>query len=211
MTHHFKSLAAVAAVGFLVLTGCSQNDSSNAADQSDTAEALTVENSWAKAADSGMTAVFGEITNNSDQAVTITGASSNATDAENTQLHTTALDASSGSSQMKQVDSMTIEAGQTLTLEPGGDHIMLMDLTCSLPAGTPVHVTLETESGQELTFDAGARDYSGAQEEYAPGEMPSDSSESEGGMDGMEGMEHSDMSDMPGMATESAAALPQCS
>ncbi len=182
-----KSLAALALVT-LALAGCSaqeQNsasqDSSGSSSSASTSESasqssnsqqpLTITEAWSKAADGGMTAVFGKVSNTSDQKVTITGVTTTISDTA--ELHTTELDSSTGQSQMKKVDSLSIDPGQTLTLEPGKDHVMIMDLQCSLKAGANVSVTLTTDSGQESNFEAVARDYSAAQEEYDPAKQAS--------------------------------------
>ncbi len=67
-----------------------------------------------------------------------------------------------------------IPAGGEQTLQPGGDHVMLMGLTQSLPNGTEVTVTLRTSAG-DVTFTVPVRTFTGAQESYAPGASPSSS------------------------------------
>ena len=59
-----------------------------------------------------------------------------------------------------------IPAGETLSLMPGGDHIMLMGLTEPLLAGDSLSVTIELDNGETLVIDAQERDYQGANEEY---------------------------------------------
>lgn len=116
-----------------------------------------------KASKGSMTGVFGKITNSGDKPVKITSASSTATDT--VQLHTTTK-GSDGGTKMEQVHEFTIEPGATLELKPGGDHIMLMDMGCSLAAGGATTVTVKTEDGASLEFKPVARDYQGAKEEY---------------------------------------------
>ena len=123
---------------------------------------LKIEGAWVKASKGGMTGVFGKITNSGDKPVKITSASSTATDT--VQLHTTK--GSDGGTKMEQVHEFTIEPGATLELKPGGDHIMLMDMGCSLAAGGATTVTVKTEDGASLEFKPVARDYQGAKEEY---------------------------------------------
>lgn len=124
---------------------------------------LKIEGAWVKASKGGMTGVFGKITNSGDKPVKITSASSTATDT--VQLHTTTK-GSDGGTKMEQVHEFTIEPGATLELKPGGDHIMLMDMSCSLAAGGATTVTVKTEDGASLEFKPVARDYQGAKEEY---------------------------------------------
>lgn len=182
MKTRFQCLCALSALAVVTLTGCAGNNSTpekadassatSAASSTENQAKLTVSEPWAKASEGDMTAVFGTVKNTGDTPVTIVSATSSATGAGDTQLHTTQMD-SSGASSMKQTDKFTIEPGQSLELKPGADHIMLMKLTCSMPAGATVHMGLKTDSGEEIKFDAEARDYSGAQEKYAPGHSAS--------------------------------------
>ena len=175
-----RAFAAVAAlgIGLATLTGCSASgggaESSPSASQSASDAPLTLDNGWAKAADSGMTAAFGTLTNTSDKDVTVTGASADGT-AGSVQLHETVTDSTSGSTTMRQKDGgFTIPAGKSTALEPGGNHIMLMDLTCSLKAGADLTLQLHSDAGTK-TVTVPVRDYSGAKEEYEPGEDASGS------------------------------------
>ena len=55
---------------------------------------------------------------------------------------------------MREVDGITIPAKSTVKLEPGGYHIMLLDLVAPLETGSTVKVTLEFESGPSQTVKA---------------------------------------------------------
>lgn len=165
--------------------------------------ALAVHDAWVKAASSNMTGAFATITNESDQPITIEGAS--ATSAGMVELHTTEIDAATGTSTMKKVEGgFTLEPGATLELVPGGDHIMLMDMKCSLVAGSTAVITLDTSAG-EFSFDAVVRDYEGAKEEYAPGDHSGH--ETMGTTEDSDGHNHSHNHSH---AAEEAAVLPQC-
>ncbi|MFN8023938.1 MAG: copper chaperone PCu(A)C [Acidimicrobiales bacterium] len=54
---------------------------------------------------------------------------------------------------MEPVDSLPIEAGGTLVLEPGGNHAMLLDLPEPLTDGERYTATLRFESGRSLDVD----------------------------------------------------------
>lgn len=142
-------LTALAATTVLVaLAGCSTDSAP-----------LEVENAWAKAADSGMTAVFADITNSSSVDVTMVAGSTDA--AAMVELHEVV------DGVMREKDGgHLIPAGETLSLMPGGDHIMLMGLTKPLLAGDTLSVTIELDNGETLVIDAQVRDYQGANEEY---------------------------------------------
>ncbi|UVY84654.1 copper chaperone PCu(A)C [Brachybacterium sp. NBEC-018] len=162
-------------------TGSSASD--GAVDTVDTA-ALSLADAWVKSAESGMSAVFGTLTNASSSAVTLVGAASSA--AGMVQLHETNADGSGGMSMKEKEGGFAIPAGGELRLEPGGDHIMLMDLTAPLLAGDAVEVTLQFAGGAELPITATVKDFAGAQENYSP-------SDGGGEMEGMEGMDHGSM------------------
>ena len=50
-------------------------------------------------------------------------------------------------------DGLVIPAGETVTLEPGGSHLMFMGLTRALTEGETVPVTLTFEKAGEITID----------------------------------------------------------
>ena len=186
--------SAVGAVGILALSGCgtaAQNAGSGeyaSASSSASANAqasLSVKDAWAKAADHGMTAVFGTVTNDGDEAVTLTGASTDA--AGMVELHETVKDEKTGATMMQAKEGgFTLEPGESLELEPGGNHLMLMDLSCALQPGDTLELTLRTEDGQEAPFSAAIRDYSAAQEDYNPDAQNMDHSDHAEHAEGME-------------------------
>ena len=64
----------------------------------------------------------------------------------------------------------TIPAGESLDFEPGGDHIMIMGLQKAIKPGEQISLDLVTADGETVEVTAVAKEYSGAQEDYAPGE-----------------------------------------
>lgn len=172
----------LAAVLGLALTGCTvtgsaTNDASastSTSTPSSSADAVTIEDPWIKAADDGaMTAVFGILHNDTDTARTVVSASTDVS--PEVQLHQTSADAS-GKMVMSEVDGgFPLAAHGSHTLEPGGDHIMLMGLDRDLVAGDEVAVTVTFDDHSTLDFTAQVKDYTGAQEDYAGdhGESPS--------------------------------------
>ena len=163
-------------VGALLLAGCGSSSSSSAdsvaspsgnpsvsASQGDCP--LNVNEAWVKAAEGGMTGAFAAIDNETDRPVTITAAATPA--AATSELHQTSD--VNGTPTMQQVASFEVPANGQLTLEPGGDHIMLMQLTGPIQAGDDVNITLTCKDAGTVTFAAQARTYEGANETYAPG------------------------------------------
>ena len=126
--------------------------------------ALTAKDTWAKAADSGMTAVFGVISNPTNRPIRVIAATSPFSP---TQLHEVVM--ADGEMKMQERSGgFVIPAGGTLELKPGGDHIMLMKLSKPIKAGTKVPVTLVTSTGALASFTALGKPFAGANEEYDP-------------------------------------------
>lgn len=59
-----------------------------------------------------------------------------------------------GVMKMVHVPSITVAAGETLTLQPGGYHLMLFGLKKPLKEGQTVPVTLTTQSGFTIAIEA---------------------------------------------------------
>ena len=146
---------------------------------------LSVADAWAKAADTGMSAAFGTLKNDTAQDVTITKVTS---DLGVTQLHV--MKKTANGPVMTQTDKFVIPAHGSLELKPGSNHIMFMGLNKKLVAGDTVSVTLSGSNGftQKLTFPV--RAYDGAKENYQPSGSASGMSHS--GMSSS-GMAHSGM------------------
>ncbi|MEV2236796.1 copper chaperone PCu(A)C [Micromonospora sp. NPDC049891] len=133
---------------------------------------LGVRDPWVKAADEGMTAAFATLVNDGDTDITITGA---ATEVSPMELHEMAMADGKMVMRAKQ-GGVVIKARSEYKLEPGGDHLMLMDLARPVRAGDELTFTLTFADGRSQTFSAVAKPFTGAQESYAPGHgepMPS--------------------------------------
>jgi copper(I)-binding protein len=174
-----RALPALALAGTLLLSGCGQSapqaaePASSGADTATTGTAdvpIAVTDPWAKATEEAMTGVFGTVQNTSGQDLRLTGASTDL--AATVELHET-VDDGTGATLMQEVEGgLTIPAGGSLELVPGGHHIMLMGLQRDIAPGDVVEVRLEFEDGRTLTLSAPAKEFAGAQEEYGgAGEM----------------------------------------
>lgn len=73
-------------------------------------------------------------------------------------MSTTTAMGGSDAMTMKPVDSIELPAGETVKLEPGGYHIMLLDLVSPLKKGDTVEVTLTFEKAGTKTVTAEVRD-----------------------------------------------------
>lgn len=159
---------ALAAAAALALAGCATTTPDQAAGPTTAGQSVTITDAWVKAADEGMSAAFGELANNGDADVTLVSATSTAS--TSMQLHET-VDNGSGSMVMQEKDGgFTIPAGGALTLEPGGNHLMLMGLVGPLQVGDEVDLTLTLADGTSVDATVPVKDYSGANETYEGGE-----------------------------------------
>ena len=160
-TFRFGALLAASA---LVLAGCASTSTQPAADTATQAEAFAIEDAWVKAADSGMSAAFGELENASGEDIVVVAASSEVSPM--IELHETVAD-DAGEMVMQEIDGgFVIPAEGTYLLEPGGNHIMLMGLEQPMLAGEEVTFTLTFADDSTAEFTAPVKDYSGANENY---------------------------------------------
>jgi copper(I)-binding protein len=143
-----------------ILAGCSS------------APALEAKDMWVKSSEmstqGGMTAVYGTLTNNTDQDVTLVGGATEI--AGVVEVHEMAM--IDGEMKMQQIDGgLVIPAGQSVVLEPGGNHLMLMMLKSDLMAGQEISVTFDFDGAEDLVV-AGivAKPAEGGDEEYHSGD-----------------------------------------
>lgn len=164
-------LGAALAAATLALAGCAATGAT-AEDAEGTATAgqgITMTDGWVKAAESGMSAAFGELSNTGTADVTVVSATTEASDG--VELHET-VENETGEMIMREIEGgFVIPAGASLDLEPGGSHIMLMDLTDPLEAGEEATFTLTFSDDSTYEFSAPVKDYSGANENYEGGDM----------------------------------------
>ena len=188
--HALPTLAAAAAV--LALAACGTDAQSpgttpTVTGASSAGESVVLEDGWVKSADSGMSAAFGELENTGDSDVTVVSVTSPVSTAM--ELHETVENESGQMVMREKADGFTVAAGTSLSLEPGGNHLMLMDLVKPLRAGDEVAFTLTFSDGSTYEFTVPAKDYSGANETYEGGEH-------------MDMGDHADMGEHTGMGDE---------
>jgi copper(I)-binding protein len=148
--------------------GSSSSTTTNSPSVSSTAAsagAMTATDAWVKTVDTGMTAAFMTITNSGDATDTLVAATTPASGM--VQLHEMVM--SNGQMVMQQKKGgIPVPAHGNAVLEPGGNHIMFMDVSAPIKAGDDVVLTLTFKSGATMTVTAVAKDYNGANESYQP-------------------------------------------
>ncbi len=164
------SLIASTAIAGLVLAGCASDGQADATDGQAT-EIFTVEDPWIKAteesldetSDDTMTGAFVHLTNISGKDQTVVGAKSELADV--VELHEV-IDDGGASVMQEKPGGFPVAADEAYELNPGEDHIMLMDLADEISPGDPIDITLELENGESQTIEFIAKEYVGAQENY---------------------------------------------
>ena len=116
---------------------------------------LRVKDAWVRATNVTSTAaMYLTLENRDTVAVMIVGAGTEHANA--TEFHETIL--VQGTSRMNRLDSFPIARGATLTMKPGGIHIMLIDLNASITAGDSVALVIRLADGRTTSVKAIARD-----------------------------------------------------
>lgn len=116
---------------------------------------ISIEDPWARPGFQGdNSAVYLVITNSTDQGDGLIGASNDV--AKMTEIHLSKMDAE-GTMTMERQDLIGIPAGETVTLEPGGLHVMLMNLVSDLNVGDKFELTLEFQRAGDITVEVEVR------------------------------------------------------
>lgn len=146
----------------LLLTACAESgDSGNstaitsACDQSP-AGRVTVVDSWVRPAPEGraMSAAYLTVCNRSDNNAVLIGVEANV--AQAVELHETTRDRD-GVASMAPVDRIEIAPGESVSLEPGGAHIMLIGVKEPIATGESIDVTLQFEAAPPIALNVTAR------------------------------------------------------
>ena len=142
------------------LSACSQDQPDSEATNTET-EIVLPENSfelsdaWARPArENGVTAVYLNVLNGTDQPDTLLALSSTASGL--VELHET-YDRGDGMMGMREAEDPTFPANDVVQMVPGGKHIMLMQLNRELKEGDTVDLTLEFAGAGEITITAPVR------------------------------------------------------
>jgi len=112
---------------------------------------LSIEDAWARPAFKGdNSAAYMVIKNMTEQGDGLIGASSDA--ANITEIHLSKMDAE-GIMSMEKQDLIGVPAGETVKLEQGGLHVMLMNLVRDLNVGDKFELTLEFQRSGDVSIE----------------------------------------------------------
>ena len=136
MTSYFSRTLTLIALLFISTTGA-------AASELEVADAYVREPVPGRA----MSAAFLEITNQSEQARELTSVTADW--AGSIEIHTHLHE--NGMMKMRQLESLALPAKQSVTLEPGGLHLMLFNLNLPLATNLPMTLCFDNDECMEIT------------------------------------------------------------
>ena len=139
-----RLVSVIAAASFLVVA-CGDDGGS-----AEGTPSITVERAFVPTPAGANGALYFEVANEGDGADHLIGASTSVADEAGLHRTTSSDDGLMG---MERVEDLEIPAGETVTLEPGGLHVMLMDVD-DLEEGDSVEVDLEFETSGVVTVEA---------------------------------------------------------
>jgi len=118
-------------------------------------QTVLVSDPYARAVAPGQpnSALFMQIDNGGDQDRALVGAASPVADV--VELHTHHME--DGMMKMRRVEQIDLPAGESVSLQPGGLHVMLIGLKQQLRPGEAVALTLTLDDGSELALTAPVR------------------------------------------------------
>lgn len=120
------------------------------------APVLDVSDAWAAATPNGATVAAGylNIVNNTDAADTLIAVSSPR--APRVEVHEMAMEGDV--MRMRQVERLDVAAGQSVSLAPGGYHLMFMDISAPFVAGESVPIALTFEHAGVIEVELPVRE-----------------------------------------------------
>lgn len=145
----------------------STGSTDSASETTEQAGSVTIGDPWVRATvgaeDTSMSAAFMTIDNDGEQDVTLVGASTEV--AAMVELHEMSM--VDGAMAMQAMpDGLVVAAGRGKVLEPGGYHVMLMDLQGELAAGDEVELTLQFSDGSEQALTAPVKEFTEEEGHY---------------------------------------------
>jgi copper(I)-binding protein len=160
----------VALAGGLSACGSSSSGGTRTAAVASTtaAEPITVSQAWVRTTEGAMDVTMAPlyVTLKNSEAGPMTLTSGTAALASRVEFHEMVMKEGAMVMQPK-AGGITIPAGGSATLKPGGDHVMLMGLKQPLPVGSEVTVDLTFSDGTRKTVIAPVKKYADGNAQYA--------------------------------------------
>ncbi len=162
MTKSLRWMLVVAALFSMTAVACS-DDEGGEGGETEGSIAVTEVWGWSPTPERG--AVYFMVENSGTEDDRLVAASSDA--AGVVQVHETTM--ADGTATMAEVEGVDVPAGGSVTFEPGGYHVMLMEIPEALEVGSSIDVTLSFEGAGDVDVTAEIREFTGEME--GDGEM----------------------------------------
>jgi periplasmic copper chaperone A len=158
MTHIRRYIALPFLLALVLSAVACGDDDTNSGESGGDTPTVAVDGAWARTSPMMATngAVYMELTASTDDR--LVAARVDASVAAASEVHETVMDPDSQEMAMRETDAIALPAGETVVLEPGGFHVMLLDLVEPLEPGTSIEVTLVFEAAGEVSIEAEVRD-----------------------------------------------------
>lgn len=126
---------------------------------------LVVEDAWIRAAPpaAAMRAGYATLRNTGDAPLVVRGAASAAFG--DVSMHATTIE--NGMARMRELGRIPLAAGESVTLEPGGKHLMLMRPVREVGTGARVSIQFEIEDGSSIEAEFVVRDAAASADDHA--------------------------------------------
>lgn len=129
-------------------------------------EGITVHNAWIRPTAQGDNgAVYFVLRNDSTEADELVGASSNV--AEAVEIHESSMAAGTDVMQMNQIFSVPLSRASEVVFEPGGYHVMLVNVSRELPVGETVEVTLHFKNHEDVPVNVSVAEFAPIEDEHS--------------------------------------------
>jgi hypothetical protein len=140
----------------LAVAACAPEETPVAAAPCPVAGAVSIEGPWLRAQpDQGaMSAAYFTLCNGGANPISL--ASLSASVAGMVEAHETVTDPS-GRKLMRPLEGLSIAPGERVVFQPGGSHLMLMDLKAPIAAGDVATITIGFSDGSSVSVDAVAK------------------------------------------------------
>ena len=146
----FKLTSALVISTTIFMIGCNDSPASsgNSMNMDNSSSSLTFMNFYARATQDEMSAAYGMIMNKTNNDINLTGVKITDKIIKGmAEMHQTTI--KEGIASMAKIEALTIPANGSVTLEPGGLHIMLMKLQGPLIKGDPLSLSFNDSDNNE--------------------------------------------------------------
>jgi len=129
-------------------------------------EGITVHNAWVRPTAQGDNgAVYFVLHNDSAESDELVGASSNV--AEAVEIHESSMAAGTDVMKMNQVFSVPLGRGTEVIFEPGGVHVMLVNISRDFMIGETVELTLHFKNYEDVPVNVSVAEFAPAGDEHS--------------------------------------------